>query len=64
VPQGPLLNLSFAALQNAQGRYLPRGLRAALRARGAVLQYTAPKKRRGCSHRPMLVVSGPRACRS
>jgi CHAT domain-containing protein len=59
VPQGPLLNLSFAALQNAQGRYLLEDYALHYAPAGAVLQYTAPKKRADARTGPMLVVSDP-----
>src|SRR6185503_9761418 len=57
VPQGPLLNLSFAALQNAQGRYLLEDYALHYAPAGAVLQYTAPKKRADARTGPMLVVA-------
>ena len=59
VPQGPLLNLSFAALQNAQGRYLLEDYALHYAPAGAVLQYTAPKKRADARTGPMLLVSDP-----
>jgi CHAT domain-containing protein len=59
VPQGPLLNLSFAALQNAQGRYLLEDYALHYAPAGAVLQYTAPKKRADARTGPMLVVADP-----
>jgi CHAT domain-containing protein len=59
VPQGPLLNLSFAALQSAQGRYLLEDYALHYAPAGAVLQYTAPKKRPDARTGPMLLVSDP-----
>jgi CHAT domain-containing protein/tetratricopeptide (TPR) repeat protein len=59
VPQGPLLNLSFAALQNAQGRYLLEDYALHYAPAGAVLQYTAPKKRADSRTGPMLIVADP-----
>jgi CHAT domain-containing protein len=59
VPQGPLLNLSFAALQNAQGRYLLEDYALHYAPAGAVLQYTAPKKRADARTGPMLLVADP-----
>jgi CHAT domain-containing protein/tetratricopeptide (TPR) repeat protein len=59
VPQGPLLNVSFAALQNAQGRYLLEDYALHYAPAGAVLQFTAPKKRVDARTGPMLLVSDP-----
>jgi CHAT domain-containing protein len=59
VPQGPLLNLSFAALRNAQGRYLLEDYALHYAPAGAVLQYTAPKKRADARTGPMLLVADP-----
>ena len=59
VPQGPLLNLSFAALQNARGRYLLEDYALHYAPAGAVLQYTAPKKRADARTGPMLLVADP-----
>jgi CHAT domain-containing protein/tetratricopeptide (TPR) repeat protein len=59
VPQGPLLNVSFAALQNAQGRYLLEDYAVHYAPAGAVLQFTAPKKRADARTGPMLVVADP-----
>jgi CHAT domain-containing protein/tetratricopeptide (TPR) repeat protein len=59
VPQGPLLNLSFAALQNAQGRYLLEDYALHYAPAGAVLQYTAPKKRADARTGSMLLISDP-----
>ena len=59
VPQGPLLNLSFAALQNAQGRYLLEDYALHYAPAGAVLKYTASKKRADARTGPMLVVADP-----
>jgi CHAT domain-containing protein/tetratricopeptide (TPR) repeat protein len=59
VPQGPLLNVSFAALQNAQGRYLLEDYALHYAPAGAVLQFTAPKKRADARTGSMLVVADP-----
>ena len=59
VPQGPLLNLSFAALRNAQGRYLLEDYALHYAPAGAVLQYTAPKRRMDARTGPMLLVADP-----
>jgi CHAT domain-containing protein/tetratricopeptide (TPR) repeat protein len=59
VPQGPLLNLSFAALQNPRGRYLLEDYALHYAPAGAVLQFTAPKKRPDARTGPMLVVADP-----
>ena len=59
VPQGPLLNVSFAALQNAQGRYLLEDYALHYAPAGAVLQFTAAKKRADARTGPMLLVSDP-----
>jgi CHAT domain-containing protein len=59
VPQGPLLNVSFAALQNAQGRYLLEDYALHYAPAGAVLQFTAPKRRADARTGPMLVVADP-----
>ena len=59
VPQGPLLNVSFAALQNSQGRYLLEDYALHYAPAGAVLQFTAPKKRPNARTGPMLVVADP-----
>jgi CHAT domain-containing protein/tetratricopeptide (TPR) repeat protein len=59
VPQGPLLNVSFAALQNAQGRYLLEDYALHYAPAGAVLQFTAPKKRADARTGPMLLVADP-----
>jgi CHAT domain-containing protein len=59
VPQGPLLSVSFAALQNAQGRYLLEDYSLHYATAGAVLQFTAPKKRAEARTGQMLVVADP-----
>jgi CHAT domain-containing protein len=59
VPQGPLLNVSFAALQNAQGRYLLEDYALHYAPAGAVLQFTAPKRRADARTGPMLLVADP-----
>jgi CHAT domain-containing protein/tetratricopeptide (TPR) repeat protein len=59
VPQGPLLNISFAALQSPQGRYLLEDFALHYAPAGAVLQFTAPKKRADARTGPMLVVADP-----
>lgn len=59
VPQGPLLNVSFAALQNAQGRYLLEDYALHYAPASAVLQFTAPKRRSDARSGPMLIVADP-----
>jgi CHAT domain-containing protein/tetratricopeptide (TPR) repeat protein len=59
VPQGPLLNISFAALQNPQGRYLLEDYALHYAPAGAVLQFTAPKKRPDARTGAMLVIADP-----
>jgi CHAT domain-containing protein/tetratricopeptide (TPR) repeat protein len=59
VPQGPLLNVSFAALQNARGRYLLEDYTLHYAPAGAVLQFTAPKRRADARTGSMLVVADP-----
>jgi CHAT domain-containing protein/tetratricopeptide (TPR) repeat protein len=59
VPQGPLLSVSFAALKNAQGRYLLEDYALHYAPAGAVLQFTAPKKRTDARTGPMLVLADP-----
>jgi CHAT domain-containing protein len=59
VPQGPLLNLSFAALQAAGGRYLLEDYTLHYVPAGAVLQYTAPKRRADARTGSMLVLADP-----
>jgi CHAT domain-containing protein/tetratricopeptide (TPR) repeat protein len=59
VPQGPLLNVSFAALQNARGRYLLEDYSLHYAPAGAVLQFTAHKKRVDARTGPMLLVADP-----
>ena len=59
VPQGPLLNVSFAALQSPQGRYLLEDYALHYAPAGAVLQFTAAKKRADARTGPMLVVADP-----
>jgi CHAT domain-containing protein/tetratricopeptide (TPR) repeat protein len=59
VPQGPLLNVSFAALQSPQGRYLLEDYALHYAPAGAVLQFTAPKKRADARTGGVLVVADP-----
>jgi CHAT domain-containing protein len=59
VPQGPLLNVSFAALQSPQGRYLLEDYALHYAPAGAVLQFTAEKKRPDARTGSMLVVADP-----
>ena len=59
VPQGPLLNVSFAALQSPQGRYLLEDYTLHYAPAGAVLQYTEPKKRSDARTGQMLLVADP-----
>jgi CHAT domain-containing protein/tetratricopeptide (TPR) repeat protein len=59
VPQGPLLNVSFAALQGPDGRYLLEDYALHYAPAGAVLQFTAAKKRADARTGNMLVVADP-----
>jgi CHAT domain-containing protein/tetratricopeptide (TPR) repeat protein len=59
VPHGPLQNVSFAALQSSSGRYLLEDYTLHYAPAGAVLQFTAPKKRADARTGPMLVVADP-----
>ena len=59
VPQGPLLGVSFAALQNAQGRYLLEDYTLHYAPAGAVLQFTEPKRRANARSGSMLLVADP-----
>jgi CHAT domain-containing protein/tetratricopeptide (TPR) repeat protein len=59
VPQGPLLGLSFAALQSPQGRYLLEDYTLHYAPAGAVLQFTEPKRRADARSGSMLLVADP-----
>lgn len=59
VPQGVLLNVSFAALQSPSGRYLLEDYTLHYAPAGAVLQFTAPKRRADARTGPMLLVADP-----
>jgi CHAT domain-containing protein len=59
VPQGPLLNVSFAALQNGRGRYLLEDYTLHYAPAGAVLQFTARKRREDARTGDMLLVADP-----
>ena len=59
VPQGVLLNVSFAALQSPRGRYLLEDYTVHYAPAGAVLQFTQPKRRADARTGPMLVVADP-----
>jgi CHAT domain-containing protein/tetratricopeptide (TPR) repeat protein len=59
VPQGPLLNVSFAALLSPQGRYLLEDYMLHYAPAGAVLQFTAPKRRADARSGSALVVADP-----
>ena len=59
VPQGVLLNVSFAALQSPRGRYLLEDYTLHYAPAGAVLQFTAPKRRTDARTGPMLLVADP-----
>jgi CHAT domain-containing protein len=57
VPHGPLLRLSFAALQNERGKYLLEGYRLHYTPALPVLEFTARKKRPARDERLLLVAS-------
>jgi CHAT domain-containing protein/Flp pilus assembly protein TadD len=59
VPAGPLLNLSFAALQNERGRYLLEDYTLHYAPAGAVLQFTEPKRRLDARTSDVLLVADP-----
>ena len=59
VPQGPLLNVSFAALRSARGRYLLEDYALHYAPAGAVLQFTAPKRRADARSAGILLVADP-----
>jgi CHAT domain-containing protein len=59
VPHGPLLNLSFAALQDARGRYLLEDYTLHYVPAGAVLQFTAGKRRADARASNLLLVADP-----
>jgi CHAT domain-containing protein len=57
VPHGPLLRLSFAALQNERGKYLLEGYRLHYTPALSVLEFTARRKRPGGDESLLLVAS-------
>jgi CHAT domain-containing protein/tetratricopeptide (TPR) repeat protein len=59
VPHGPLSNLSFAALQDERGRYLLEDYTLHYVPAGAVLQFTASKRRPEARSGALLVVADP-----
>ena len=61
VPHGPLLRLSFAALQNERGKYLLEGYRLHYTPALSVLEFTARRKRPGGpgGHDRLLLVASP-----
>jgi CHAT domain-containing protein len=59
VPQGPLLNLSFAALQDVRGRYLLEDYTLHYVPAAAVLQFTEPKRRPDARKGGVLLVADP-----
>jgi CHAT domain-containing protein/tetratricopeptide (TPR) repeat protein len=60
VPHGPLFLLSFAALQDARGRYLVEDHALHYAPAGAVLQFTERKKQQASGRRPrFLLVADP-----
>lgn len=59
VPHGPLAMLSFAALQDEGGRYLIEDYTLHYAPAGAVLQFTAAKRRPDARTASMLIVADP-----
>jgi len=59
VPHGPLLNLSFAALQDSRGRYLLEDYTLHYVPAGAVLPFTAAKKRADARRGDLVLVADP-----
>jgi len=59
VPHGPLLNLSFAALQDSHGRYLLEDYTLHYVPAGALLQFTESKRRPDARAGRILLVADP-----
>lgn len=59
IPQGALLNVSFAALQNGRGRYLLEDYTLHYAPAGAMLQFTERKRRADARTGDVLVVADP-----
>lgn len=59
VPHGPLLSLSFAALPNARGRYLLEDYTLHYVPAGALLTYTASRRRPDARSAPLLAIADP-----
>ncbi len=59
VPHGPLLNLSFAALQDRRGRYLLEDYTVHYAPAGAVLQFTAARRHPDARRGDVLLVADP-----
>lgn len=59
LPHGPLQGLSFAALQNARGRYLLEDFTLHYAPAGALLDYTAHRRRADARTGAILLVADP-----
>lgn len=59
VPHGPLQKLSFAALQDARGRYLLEDYALHYAPAGALLDFTASRRRADARRGPLLLVADP-----
>lgn len=59
VPHGPLMNLSFAALRSAGGRYLLEDYTLHYVPAGALLDFTTPRRRPDGRTGPLLLVADP-----
>jgi CHAT domain-containing protein/tetratricopeptide (TPR) repeat protein len=59
VPHGPLQNLSFAALQDTRGRYLLEDYALHYAPAGALLDFTASRRRPDSRKGPLLLVADP-----
>lgn len=59
VPHGPLLRLSFAALQNEKGRYLIEDFTLHYSPSATLLEFTARRAARNSSRFPFLIVADP-----
>jgi len=59
VPHGALAGLPFAALQNERGRYLLEDFTLHYAPAGAVLQFTAGRRRADARSGPVLIVADP-----
>ena len=59
VPHGALVNVAFAALQDETGRYLLEDFTLHYAPAGAVLQFTAGRRRADARTGPVLIVADP-----